>query len=202
MTVPPSEAGRSAVDASPRYLAVGRPAGVDRSVGPEPLYSLTIDGRDYHLPLTGYHYWVGALAGATTADLHAIAETADDLADFADNLAWFQETHLLWASTGTLSDARDFAQLRVLPTGLGAGQTDPTTSHCSLLTRDGHPALTLDVVSYIFWTLCDGIRSVAAACDETARRTEHPLTEVQRHAAALLPRLAAHGLILLDWIDV
>ena len=94
----------------------------------------------------------------------------------------------------------DFARLRVLPTGLVAGQTDPSTSHCTLLTRQGDPALTVDLLSYDIWTACDGIRSLAAACEETARRTGHPLTQVQRHAAALLPRLADHGLILLDWI--
>ena len=184
------------------YLAVGIPQGiiwVDEQPEEESLGNVRNGRTTVHFPLDSFEYWIRALDGVTVDTLLEVAAKQDDLDDFADNLAFMVESKLLLPWTGTAKDIELFRDLRIIPTGIGVGNSSDEPLKFLICSRnDGQPLVRTDFVSYAIWSYCDGISSLEQACQSASEHFSVPLDEVRQLALALVPALMRYGAALLD----
>ena len=181
------------------YLAVGQPLGAVPT-GPDDglQYGIRVGGTFFHLPFEGYDLWHRALVGATHEDLVTIATRQGSLDDLDDNVAFFQEAGLLVAWHGPNPAVALASDLRLLSTGVGDGVDGADRTRYTILSRAGTPACTVDFLSYVFWSYCDGRNTVVQAADATAAHCQVPPDAVLERAGQLVPLLVRHALVFLD----
>ena len=182
------------------YLAVGVPLGafVPDEMAQNASCHIRRAGRFFQMPLEPYEWWSSALDGITEDDLRAIAARHHDLDDFADNLAWFLESRLLLPWTGQDVDVERFSDIRVIPWGIGAGNSIEDPVRFSIVSRQGVPAVAVDVMAYTIWSFCDGATTLEAVCRATADHLQMALDDVRHRALTLVPTLMRNGLAFLD----
>lgn len=185
------------------YLALGIPQGIVWVDGPgeETLGNIRCGGRTVQFPLDAFRYWIRALDGVDVSTLRAVAAKQHDLDDFADNLAFMVESKLLLPWSSTTQDIELFQDLRIIPTGIGMGNSPEEPHKFVICSRnDGQPLLRIDFVSYAIWSFCDGVSSLEQACQSTAKHLQVTLESVHELALTLIPALMRSGIALLDVI--
>ncbi len=183
------------------YLAIGVPLGalVSASGSKDNLCGIRRDGKYVQIPLQAYELWHKALDGVDEDGLRETAAQNYDLEDFSDNLAWFVESHLLLPWSGQESDFGKFGDIRVIPCGIGAGNSVDDPARFAILSRhDAVPALWVDFLAYIIWSFCDGVATLDEACLAAANHTHVAASEVRQRALTLLPALMRNGLAFID----
>jgi hypothetical protein len=189
--------------APPTYLALGIPLGaLVTPTSPGPRCGLRRGGRYVELPVEAYEYWHLALDSRSEEELRAVAIRQGAAADFADNLQWFVEARLLLPWHGDARDVAHYAHLRVIPCGIGAGNTAAHPDRFTVLHRDGRPALDLDVVGYALWSFCDGTVSLDQACRQTAQHLQVPPDAVSARAGTAVVQWMRQGVAFLDWVGM
>lgn len=183
------------------YLAIGIPQGIVWVDGPgeETLGNIRCGGRTVQFPLDAFEYWIRALDGVEVDTLREVAAKQHNLDDFSDNLAFMVESKLLLPWSGTAKDIERFQDLRIIPTGIGVGNSPEEPLKFVICSRnDGQPLVRLDFVSYAIWSCCDGVSSLEQACQFTAEHFQVPLDAVHLQALTLVPALMRYGAALLD----
>lgn len=183
------------------FLAIGVPLGpmVSASQTTDSPWVVRRGGRFVQMPRFAYEWWHRALDGVDLNTLRTIASRQHTLADMEDNLAWFVESQLLWPWIAHEPDANRLGEIRVIPSGIGAGNVgDDPTRFALLSRRDATPALWVDFLAYTLWSFCDGAMSLDAACRATSEYLHTPLETVQKRAWSLIPALMRNGLAFLD----
>ena len=183
------------------YVAIGVPLGalVSVSNSKDNVCGIRRGGKYVQMPLQAYESWHRALDGVDAESLREIAARNNDLDDFSDNLAWFVESDLLLPWTGEEGDYRRFEEIRVIPCGIGAGNSaDDPTRFAILSRRDATPALWVDFLGYTIWSFCDGVNTLDEACQATANHLGISLDDVRRRTLTLLPALMRNGVAFID----
>jgi len=193
----------TATQATPQttYLAIGIPQGVgfvsERSE--EPLCYVRRGGRSAEMPLAVHEWWLLALDGVGVDAFRDLAAKRHDLDDFSDNLAFMVESRLLLPWTSDVGDIERFPEIRVVPAGMGAGNSSENPHEFVILSRrDGAPALYVDFIGYVIWSFFDGAISLEQACQATADHLRLPVEDVRKRALTLVPTLMHSGIALLD----
>lgn len=182
------------------YLAIGLPYGaIVTPTSGAPRCNLRRGGKFVQMPLQAYELWHQALDGIDRDALREIAARNNDLDDFDDNLAWFKSSQLLLPWTQQEADLEYFARIRVIPCGIGAGNSAEHPEAFALLARhDAAPALWVDVVAFTLYGQFDGNATLDEACAATAKRLDYPVDEVRERALTLMPALMRSGLVFID----
>lgn len=188
-------------DREPVYLAVGVPYGAIVTPSLEgPRCSLRRGGKFVQIPLRVYQPWRCALNGLAQGELREIAAGNNDLDTFDRDLAWLVESKLLLPWTQREVDLEHFNRIRVIPCGIGGGNSAERPEAFALLARnDAAPALWVDVVAFTLYGHFDGIATLDEACGDTAKRLDYPVDEVRERALTLLPALMRSGLAFIDF---
>jgi len=183
------------------YLAIGLPQGVllDSSQSQEPFGNIRRGGETIMVPFAAYQWWSFALGGAEENTLRDLAAKQNEMEDFPDNLAWMVENRLLLPWTGEDGDIERFREIRVVPAGVGVGNSwDDPVGFIIMSRRGDPPSLRVDIVDYIIWTFLDGVVTLEQACQATAEHAKVPVEDVHKRALTLVPTLMRSGLALLD----
>jgi hypothetical protein len=183
------------------YLAIGIPQGVAFAID-QPQYHfgyIRRGGVTVQLPETFYQWWTLALDGAEENTIRDLAAKQNELENFSENLAFMVELRLLLPWTGDNSEIERFPEIRVVPAGVGLGNSREDPFGCRIVSRWGSsPGLSVDLVSYTIWSLFDGAISLEQACQTTAKHLKLPLDSVRQLALILLPLLMRNSLAMLD----
>jgi hypothetical protein len=196
----------TATDEAPHaiYLAIGIPQGLvfvsDQSdQSEEPFFYIRLGGETIQVPLTSYEWWGLALDGVGVDAIRDWAAKRNDLDDFSDNLACLVEYNLLLPWTSDVGDIEQFPKIRVVPAGMGVGNSHDNPHEFVILSRrEGAPVLRLDFLAYVIWSFFDGVISLEQACQSTADHLQLPVDSVRQRALTLVPTLMRNGLALLD----
>jgi len=196
----------TAAQAAPQtiYLAIGIPQGVlvdsnQMDQSEEPFGNIRRGGMTMMIPFVAYQWWFLALSGTEENALRDLAAKQNEMEDFADNLAFMVESRLLLPWTSDVGDIEHFREIRVVPAGVGVGNSwDDEVGFLIMSRRGDPPSLRVDIVDYIIWTFFDGVLTLEQACQATAEHAKVPVEDVRRRALTLVPALMRNGLALLD----
>ena len=151
-----------------------------------------------HLPFRGKvqkYPWLQCRV-PTAYETLRVAGTADE--DFEQNLhdLWMAGLIVSWNQV-TQSANPLHKQIRPVPLGLGNGakMSDPTRFEIIV---GSIVALTTDVLHYVFWQYCDGIRSLANMLKATATYFAWPLDQVYQAILPTLDIFLSTGVMALD----
>jgi len=192
-------------NSQPTYYAIGLPQGVlvDSNQSEEPFGNIRRGGKTVMIPFAAYQWWVLALDGVGVDTFRDLAAKQNEMEDFSDNLAWMVESRLLLPWTGENGDIERFPEIRVLPAGVGVGNSRDDPVGFVILSRRGDPSgLRVDIVGYIIWMFLDGVVTLEQACQATAEHAKVPVEDVRQRALTLVPTLMRNGLALLDVVGV
>jgi len=196
----------TATQATPQttHLAIGIPQGVlvdsnQMDQSEEPFGNIRRGGMTMMIPFVAYQWWFLALAGVEENALRDLATKQNETEDFSDNLAFMVESNLLLPWTGENGDIERFPEIRVVPAGVGVGNSwDDEVGFLIMSRRGDPPSLRVDIVDYIIWTFLDGVVTLEQACQATAEHAKVPVEDVHKRALTLVPTLMRSGLVLLD----
>jgi hypothetical protein len=96
------------------------------------------------------------------------------------------------------SPSESLLSLRALPQGVGLGQSATNPSQYQIGTLYGDVAVTCDFTDYIFWTFCDGQRSLREIMVATARHLKCEENPIKVKMSRFLPALLRTRVVALD----
>jgi hypothetical protein len=159
------------------FLAVGFPIGMilnndgsDMFTGKEPVYWVRFGGRLKALDRPGTHVWLQCMAPKKGAEVekflldNGIVETMEDCA--SEMLDLLKNKLIVPFDEGSFDSLFD---LYVYSQGTGLGNDLEDPSHYSIGELDGKLSASVDFIGFIFWTLCDGSRTLREIIHATSQ---------------------------------
>lgn len=207
MAQPTSMRNEWAVKASGRFplvVSVGIPVGTQvipwETSASEVRAGIRCGGKYISFPMDHYEVWLYAIGGVRLDRFYAWGRDRgiDDIEQAVTDLVGMR---LFWRMSGTLDvDSEQFDRIRVIPRGVGLGNSMPEPHRYAIGDQDFTPTLTVDFVAYNIWTFCDGALSYRAACEATAKHLAMNIADVLARAESLIPALMGNKLAYLDTI--
>jgi hypothetical protein len=87
---------------------------------------------------------------------------------------------------------------RALPMGFGTGCDEPGSDLFTVRGADLDPLLRLDGLTYTFWSLCDGYRTIGMACAELARAASVGYEDIVDRVLSALVVMVQAGAVTVD----